>query len=81
MKVLADVSIVARSETDEESCVSDSKGNFRLRNLKPEMTYTLSVVITGSTRASWPLSQTVTIQKDASDRFQDVHDIKFTVFK
>ena len=77
------MSILARSaEDDEESCLSDKKGQFHLQNLKPSIKYTISVLTVGSVRAAWPSSIQVSIQYD--DHLQDYADLKdvnFVVYK
>lgn len=79
---MSDVSIIARSVDDEESCISDDSGEFRLQNLKPNVEYTISVLNVAPIRASWPneLRASIAFNKETND-FADLRDVNFFVFK
>ena len=82
MQPLADVSIQARAEHFEESCVSDQKGAFHLQNLKPGVPYTVSVLTIAPVRVAWPESIEMTIERNAeTGEYSDISGVHFVAFK
>ena len=79
---MSDVSILARSKDDEESCISDESGSFRLQNLKPDVAYTISVANIGPVRASWPTEIQASIEYNKEiQEYADLTGENFHVLK